>query len=353
MTINEAAVGRKNNLNIIRLVAALMVLYMHSLSVSIGSQTADVVGILTQGKELAGGLAVDIFFIISGFLICRSYDRKKSVASYFWARFLRIWPLTCVVTLVCAFILGPLLTEYTYSQYMHGDILGFLKNIYFDSSNTLLPGVFNKHYNHSLNGSIWTLQYEVLCYILVALTAFVWRKFKASSVIVTIGLAVMYIMYTYLGAGDIGPLSTGFLTNFSRLAMFFAVGSVFYLYGDKIILSNKLLVISIAGLIIGTLTTDFAVTFAVFGSYIIFYIAFQKRFIATWYDKVGDLSFGVYLMAFPIQQTLVEVMGKPTEYYGTMSMNPYLNMAITLIILLPLSWLSWHFLESKCLKLKK
>ncbi|MBO5617321.1 MAG: hypothetical protein J5901_03165, partial [Pseudobutyrivibrio sp.] len=82
MTINEAAIDRKNNLNIIRLVASLMVLYMHSFAVSVGVQDEDIFYLLTNHKDLAGGIAVYIFFIISGFLICKSYDRSRSLINY-------------------------------------------------------------------------------------------------------------------------------------------------------------------------------------------------------------------------------------------------------------------------------
>ena len=352
MTINEAAIDRKNNLNIIRLFASLMVVYMHAFAISIADQSKDVFYTLTNHKALAGGIAVYIFFIISGFLICRSFDRTKSVVKYFKARFLRIWPLLFVVVMVMAFVLGPILSIYSFDEYMQGDILGFLKNIFFIHDTTSLPGVFNYHYNHSLNGSLWTLMYEVMWYVLVAVLSPLWKRFKASGIFMVIVLGGLYVFYTYHNPGDIGPLTASFMLNFTKLGMFFAMGMCYYLFGDYIKVSWKILVIALAGLVLGILFADFIITFCIFGSYIIFYLAFQKRFIATWYDKVGDLSYGIYIMAFPIQQTLVECVGTPTEIYNTMSMDPYLNMLYTLLIVIPLAWLSWHCIERPCLRLK-
>lgn len=352
MTIKEAAIDRKNNLNLIRLIASLMVVYMHSFAICLGEQSQDIFYTLSNHKALAGGIAVYIFFIISGFLICRSYDRSKSVFAYFKARFLRIWPLLFVVVMATAFILGPILTVYSTEEYFKGDIAGFLKNIFFLSDVTTLPGVYSDHYNHSLNGSLWTLMFEVIWYVLVALLSPLWKKYKSTSVALFIALTGLYLIYTYGGVGDIGPVSSAFIINFAKLGMFFSVGMIFYLFSDKILLSYKIFIAEIIILILGIIFADFIIIFACAGSYIIFYLAFQKRFIATWYDRIGDLSYGIYIMAFPIQQTLVEYLGEPTYGYNTLSMNPYINMGLTLLILVPLAMISWHFIESPCLRLK-
>ncbi len=349
MTINEAAIDRKNNLNIIRLVASLMVLYMHSFAVCVGVQDEDIFYTLTNHKDLAGGIAVYIFFIISGFLICRSYDKTNNLLKYIKARFLRIWPLLFVIVMVSAFVVGPILSEYTFYQYFHyGDLKGFLLNLLFIANDTKLPGVFPNHYNHSMNGSLWTLMYEVIWYGIVALTAFLWKKKKYIVPIIYVILTGLYLSITY----GILTITSGFVLNMAKLGMFFSMGMVYYLYSDKIVLSLKLFLASIVGLVIGILFFNFVYTFSIFAPYIIFYIAFQKRFVATWYDKIGDLSYGIYIMSFPIQQILVEVLGTPTEGYNTLSMNSYLNMVLALLVVVPLSWLSWHFIERPCLKLK-
>lgn len=353
MTIKEAANDRNNNLNIIRLFASLMVLYMHSFAVSISDQSKDIFYILTNHKDLAGGIAVYIFFIISGFLICRSFDRTSSVFKYAKARFLRIWPLLFVVVMVLAFIVGPIVSVYTFSQYFeYGDLKGFLLNLIFISTDTNLPGVFPNHYIHSVNGSLWTLMYEVIWYILVAITSIIWKKRRWFAPAMYVVLTGIYFGITYGPLGSLPVLSSGYMLNMSKLGMFFTIGMTAYLYSDKIILSVRALGFAILGLVMGIIFGNFIFTFSICGAYIIFYIAFQKRFIAKWYDKVGDLSYGIYIMTFPVQQILVEYLGTPSKTYHTLTMNPYLNMALTLAIVVPLSWLSWHFIEQPCLKLK-
>ncbi|MCR5195185.1 MAG: acyltransferase [Pseudobutyrivibrio sp.] len=352
MTINEAAIDRKNNLNLIRLIASLMVVYMHAYAISIADQSKDVFYTLTNHKDLAGGIAVYIFFIISGFLICRSFDRSKSVGSYFKARFLRIWPLYFVVIMVCTFILGPMLSELSYHKYLESGALDYLRNLYFDPRFSTLPEVYNYHYNHSINGSIWTLMYEVICYMIVAVSSPIWKRRKGSGLVAAVGLGVLYAARTYFGLIDCSLFQSEFIGNFIKLGFFFAIGMCYYLYGDKIKLSLKLFLMAVVALILAILFADFIVGFGIAGSYIIFYLAFQKRFVASWYDKVGDLSYGIYIMSFPIQQTLVEKLGKPTEMFNTLSMEPLKNLGLTLLIVIPLAWFSWHLIEKQCLKLK-
>lgn len=350
MTVKEASVGRDNNLNIIRLIAALMVLYMHSFAICLGDSRQDIMYFITNGRELSGGVAVDIFFIISGFLICRSYDRASSTFSYFKARFLRIWPLLFVVVFVTAFIIGPILSTTSFKRYFLSlDILSFLKNAIFINTYSYLPGVFSNHYNHSLNGSLWTLMYEVVCYILVVVISPIWKKKK---VLVPIWTVILAVAYYYLTILNTSLISSGYILNSIRLFMYFSVGMTYYIYAEKIRLSGYAFLVSVIGLALLGWFWDFNIPFVIFGSYIIFFIAFQKKYVARWYEKIGDLSYGIYIMAFPIQQILLDLMGHPTEYYKTMTMDPYINMVVTLIIVLPLSYLSWHFIESPCLKLK-
>ena len=344
MTIKEAAIDRKNNLNIIRLVASLMVLYMHSFAICLGVQDKDIMDVLTRHQAQSGGVAVYIFFIISGFLICRSYDRSKSLWSYTKARFLRIWPLYFIVVTVYTFVIGALLTDYPFDVYFISEIKEYLQALVFLSSRAMLPGVFQYHYNHSMNGSIWTLMFEVLWYILVVVLAPLWKRFRASVVALYVAMLFGYIILS--GTGD------SFFLNFFTLGMFFSAGMMFYLFSDRIKLSWKYALVCFAVLVASVLIADFKATFSLFGGYIIFFIAFQKKYIATWYDKVGDLSYGIYIMAFPVQQLVCEFFGHPSEVFLTTTMNPYLNMVISLIIVVPLAWLSWHFIEQPCLNLK-
>ena len=353
MTVSEASVGRKNNLNFIRLIASLMVLYGHAFFISHGVNHKGLIGRATNEQELMEGLAVDIFFIISGFLITRSYDNKKSLWSYVKARFLRIWPLLFVVTILCAFVLGPLYNIYTgagLDDYFSIAVLKFLRNGIFYCTYFDLPGVFLNHYNVGVNGSLWTLTYEVICYVLVAVSAPLWQKKKGSMPVLFALLSGVFLCYYYGDFGGVAFLSSTVILRMSRLGLCFLSGSIFYLYGENISFNLRNSIISIVLIILGCLVGGFDICFALGGAYFIFYLAFQKKLVVSWYDKIGDLSYGVYLLAFPVQQLVVEFCGIDINFVRTMS--SWWNIVISTIIVLPLAWICWHLIEKPCLSLK-
>jgi peptidoglycan/LPS O-acetylase OafA/YrhL len=239
-TLGELSQGTDNNLNLVRLIAALMVMYMHAFALSSATLEQDLMYTLTFHKVLSGQVGVDIFFIISGFLIYRSYERSSSPWRYLKARFLRIWPLLALFILSTAFIFGPMFSSLSKAEYYAGDQTGhvgsYLLNLLFDSSATRLPGVFAFHINQSSNGSLWTLQYEVLCYILVMAFLPICKKYKKAIFAFIAISAFIYLFFTYGWSNEadtfiVFPVSV--LQNFGRLTWEFEMGVAYYLYRDR------------------------------------------------------------------------------------------------------------------------
>jgi peptidoglycan/LPS O-acetylase OafA/YrhL len=142
--------------------------------------------------------------------------------------------------------------------------------------------------------------------------------------------------------------------NLFRLALFFMVGICYYLYEDKIMISPIIVIVNIIGLVVGVYFFNFEIAFALFGAYLIMVIGFADSKLSRAYSKLGDLSYSTYLISFPIQQIVVEKMGtnpfyNPRQLY----MNPYLNMGVTLLIVLPLAFVSWRLIEKPFMNLKK
>ncbi len=161
-TIAEAWASGRNNFNALRLVAAWMVIYGHAWAIT-GTAGQDVITWLTQFK-FAGAVAVDLFFVISGFLIAASLQRN-SVRNYLQARALRILPALVTCVALSVFVLGPLLT--TARDYWHSPQTWryLLLNASLWSTTHTLPGVFEHLPYTAVNGSLWTLPGEARLYL--------------------------------------------------------------------------------------------------------------------------------------------------------------------------------------------
>ncbi|QFJ56069.1 acyltransferase family protein [Pseudobutyrivibrio xylanivorans] len=352
-TLGTLSQGRNNNLNILRLVASFMVMYMHSLALSIAEQERDLMYTLSFHKALSGQVAVDIFFIISGFLIYRSYDRSRNIPKYLKARFLRIWPLLGLFILSTAYIIGPMLSKFSRDEYFATGLKDYLLNLFFASSYTRLPGVFTTHINFSVNGSIWTLRYEVICYLLVLVFfPILIRKKEAIGGLIAISAAT-YLFFNYGFTGDhFYMIPSGILLNLGRLSLHFEMGILYYLYREQIPMKVNLFIASIVGLVASSYFIDYEIAFAIFGTYMILFIGFHDSAISRAYDKVGDLSYGVYILSFLAQQLVIEWMAVSPDGYEYVRMDPYVNLGVSIVIVVPLAFISWHLFEKQLLKLK-
>ncbi|SDH56712.1 Peptidoglycan/LPS O-acetylase OafA/YrhL, contains acyltransferase and SGNH-hydrolase domains [Pseudobutyrivibrio sp. 49] len=352
-TLADLSQGTNNNLNLVRLIAALMVMYMHSFALCQANLEADIMYTLSFHKALSGQVGVDIFFVISGFLIYRSYERSGDVVKYIRARFLRIWPLLALFILVTAFIFGPIYTSLSMKEYFAGDIKGYLMNLVFNSSQTSLPGVFANHINRSSNGSIWTLQYEVLCYLLViVLFPFLKKCNKLIFLLVAFSGGV-YLYFNYLWTdATVFILSKDVLVNLGRLTMHFEMGVLYYIYRERIVLRYRYFWLKVVAFIVGSYFLDYEIVFALFGTYILMCIGFSYWKISEYYNKVGDISYGVYIMSFFVQQRVIEYLGEIPYGYRAYYMDTYLNFVVSVLVVVPLAFISWHCFEKQLLKLK-
>ena len=116
MKLIDAITGRDNNFNLIRILAALAVLLTHSFPLALGDAAQEPLR-ASLGMSL-GMIAVDVFFITSGFLISASLMRQPSLLSFLWARVLRIFPGLLVMLLFSVFVLGAALSTLPLAEYL-------------------------------------------------------------------------------------------------------------------------------------------------------------------------------------------------------------------------------------------
>ncbi|MCE9537429.1 MAG: acyltransferase, partial [Nitrospirae bacterium] len=180
MTLSNYTQGHDNNFNLLRIVAAFAVLVTHSFALAIGTGAAepfrDSLG-MTMGT-----MAVDVFFVTSGFLVTGSLLARQNARQFLWARFLRVFPALLVMLLLTVFGLGPLLTSWPLAAYLtdsgtYGYLLKcatLVSGVWYN-----LPGVFDDNpFKHAVNGSLWSLPYEIRMYAIVLMVWLVCRKLR-------------------------------------------------------------------------------------------------------------------------------------------------------------------------------
>ena len=166
MTINDRMGGRDNHFNLIRFLAALAVLVTHSFALSSGKSENEPLW-TTYGMTL-GSIAVDVFFVTSGFLVCNSLVSRQNLLEFAAARALRILPALWVVLAITVLLVGPSLTTLTLVDFArsHETWRYVIKNAtMFGGMAHTLPGVFEHNaYPRAVNGSLWTMASEVRMY---------------------------------------------------------------------------------------------------------------------------------------------------------------------------------------------
>lgn len=330
--IADRANGRDNNFNLIRMIAATSVLVSHAYPISYGPETSEPLSTILQGKTL-GGFSVMVFFAISGFFIARSFARKSSPVAFFQARALRLFPALVIALLVTVFF-AAFLTTAPAPEYWGAVPEHLLRNVTLFRLQYDLPGVFeNNPYAPAINGSLWTLKYEVLCYLGVVVFGIAGLTTRPR----LFALALMIFVGIYLtGTGfHLHPRIEEFLT----LALPFATGMAFWTWRDQIRLSCRFVMIGVAFCVLTWPTPVFQPVLAITASYAVFVLGYARIPGAARYNRLGDYSYGMYIYAFPIQQFIA----------STGITSPLVSIAIAFPITLILAVTSWHLIEAPAL----
>ena len=338
--------NRDNNFNLLRFIAASLVLYSHSFALVIG--TGDAEPLRKSIGMTLGTISVDVFFITSGFLIAGSFFGRNNIIAFVWARVLRIFPALIVAVAFCTFAIGLFFTTELASDYLSNKetYRYFLKNItLFFGVEYNLPGVFaNTPHKYAVNGSIWTLPYEVEMYAYLAIIGSIliyFQKWFSSNYLKTIFLCIAIIA---VSANIVNHFKPFIDDKFIRLFSLFFTGTAFYLWRDNIYLSLKIFLFLIVALSISIVEKEvFFVIYSISIAYLIFYIAYIPTGIIRNFNKVGDYSYGIYIYAYPVQQSIAALI--PNISIPVM-------IALSFIITFILSFLSWHLIEKKALNMK-
>lgn len=341
MRLEQASARRdENNFNLVRFVAAAAVLVSHAWPLSLGSGAEEPLKRLA-GQSL-GGMAVLVFFAISGYLITASFLRSRSLGDFLMARVLRLFPGLIVSVVLVTLVMGSAVTTLPLPGYLFSPATwaAILRNITLVSPQYTLPGVFETNPYPMVQGSIWTLIHEVLCYGLVFLAGVAGILGRRRVMMV---MMLAWLLLWALNVAGLLPVP-GRLAQTLRLSIPFVIGMAFWIWRDRLVLSLPLaLALAVlAGLTRGTVVGFPALALAI--TYGTFWCAYMPKGAIRAFNRLGDYSYGIYIYAFPIQGLVVWLAGP---------MGPWTNIALAFPLTLLCAVLSWHLVEQPALSLRR
>lgn len=339
---------RENNFDFIRLFAAYLVLVSHSWGLFAGGPEFMMVA---SGYVSGGRLAVATFFFVSGYLVLGSLERRPELLNFAAARALRLLPGLFVSVTFCIFVVGASFTVLPLRDYFSSSVTwSYYQNVLIFYTHFFLPGVFEALPAKGVNGSLWTLPVEVTMYLFL-FVAFRLGMMKGMRALVapviffcalTIGQTVWHIGWSNLGGFFFHSVA---VFTFLLYGLFFTIGSAFYVFRD-VIRPNGALALAALCIFVGTFHSPYGFMGEVIGlPYLIYYVAHCPLPLWRLTRRTGDLSYGVYIYAFPIQQTIYATC---SSFLGFWEM-----MALAAVATGCMAWMSWHFVEEPTLKWKR
>lgn len=325
----------KNNFNWLRLLFSTLVIFSHSFDLTGGE---DFLFSLTKTTSF-GAIAVAFFFVLSGYLIFQSLENSKSLLDYFWKRSLRLFPalfvMLCFSMVIIAFL--------NYKVLFHKDFWLYLPNnlsLYRVQYN--IVGIFTKNpYPNAINGSLWSLAYEFTMYILISFLFFVKTSISKRNILI-----IAFIVSVLCTALNPNFLSIFYKSIHLEPALFYKLSALFFggalMNYVKIKFNIKFFILLLGFLSISFYYEVFHITSSFIFPILIIPLgnSYFKHFQLP--DKLGDISYGVYIYAFFIQQVFMNFF----------DLSPLLLFTLSTIVTYLLSYFSWHLVEKQMKRYK-
>jgi len=298
--LGDFTCGRDNNIQLLRLLAAAAVMLFHSY-VFAGRMGDDPLTRAT-GTTNFGVLGVECFFVLSGFLVTRSWLERPRLRAFAAARALRIYPALFVSVALSialagwsstvpwrAFLASPITIDYAWNNALAWEV------------KYELPGAFPSNpFAGGVNGSLWTLPVELRLYIAVALAglAGLLAGVRRCTAVVTALVALFVLKPEWL------PLQPN--NHAARdLALLFGLGSLAYVARARLPLSLVALAAGVALCAANPGGFGRGIAFTLTLAYGVLVLAYHPRIQWRPYNRAGDYSYGLYVFAFPVQQTIL------------------------------------------------
>jgi peptidoglycan/LPS O-acetylase OafA/YrhL len=364
VTLASAFQPRANSIGFLRFLFASLVLFGHSFILG-GFPMQDPVGFLSGGTTALQALAVDGFFVLSGFLITGSFLMAPSAVDYLWRRVLRIFPGYWMCLLVTAFVFAPAAYRYEHGtlgganwlQASDGPVSYVRNNAFLVVSQWNIWGLLSSTPEAhqagvvlSIDGSLWTLRYEFECYMLVAAAGVLGILRQARPLVLVAALALWLVLIaSTLAPTVIDNLPHGIWVRWLtsnpqriRLWLMFAFGALLFLYRNHVAVGRWALVpiaVFAAATALGQYDLVGRFAFAYVCMWLASFLPIRN------FDARGDVSYGIYIYAFPIQQ-LLALAG-----VAALGWLPYFGLAALITFVFAAA--SWYAIEAPAQRLKR
>jgi peptidoglycan/LPS O-acetylase OafA/YrhL len=333
---------RGNNFDVLRLVAASLVLFSHSYALTNNAEPFAEVSGWTLGE-----VGVVMFFAMSGFLIAKSWSDLPRLVPFAVKRALRILPALIVAVSVTVFVVGPLFTTLPLATYFTDPVTWlylvrcWLLITFFGT----LPGVFEDNpYPDAVNGSLWTLPVEATCYALAAALGTLALLRRSGLLAAASCLLLVFVTPLSFGLAPAGGTTGGNLALVIMLGATFLLGSLAYSLRGRLRLSWALAVILLV-LWAATWGSGWVTATGVVAiSFVVLVFAFRTPASLRRLAAPGDVSYGIYVYAFPVQQSVAAI---------SPGIDPLLMTAVAFPVTYGLAFMSWRLVERPALALKR
>lgn len=332
MHIEDFLKKENNNLDLIRIFLASFVILGHT--IALNGDTSLWVDPITFFFPItySGALSVKIFFFISGLVVTNSCIKNDNFIYFIIARLFRIMPALFCLLLITVFIIGPIYTLLSIKEYfLTQDYFNYLKNNMLFRTEWKLPGLFTRNlYKDAINGSLWSLHYEMYAYLYLMLSFLVIKiKRRLLFNLIFIIILIDSSLSTRIIFNQLGNDPAIYLLPFS-----FASGAFFAVNAKWIKISSITVLFLFILFIIAKKTNLEEIALLAFFCNLTVYISSLKLLLK--FKPKFDISYGIYLWGFLVQQIVYHLFGK--LYAGT-------HFIISLIISVIIAYISFISIE--------
>jgi peptidoglycan/LPS O-acetylase OafA/YrhL len=339
--------GRGNSFDVVRLSLASLVVLEHSFFLIDGRVDRDPLFVISGGQTNCGQIAVYFFFVISGFLVTRSWLTDQSLHRFLTRRVARIVPGFLAATAIGVLVIAPISTNSVRQFFSTQNWIALITQT-LALKQVAVIGAFAHNPVQLVHGTLWTIKYEFDCYLAVALLGLVgllgsWRVATFTGVAIALILAALF--RDQLPVIDFGwrALLVSSPDRWPDLFPFFFCGAAFYVFRKNIPKTAGLFWLAIIALLLSVLFGHFYLACLLCGTYaILFFSLSTESNVRVWRRRV-DLSYGVYLYGWPIQQLLL--------FFFFDWLSPVFLFPAAMVLTCSAAWASWRFVEAPCLML--